>query len=314
MAFTCAPCHTEPQHIMHFRSFGPCENCGQQAECSDCRCPTKTAVKPDVQPEPVKHRIDRSALRGGKTAEQNRLTREALARGETVRIEAPNWVRCALCGKTGSHTHIPAGRKTPDCWYCNGSYRAAGDRTTCPVCDGAAEPTNVRVFSSEEENDEPGCNDCDGFVYVGESCQSCGLKGSIRRDPMYPWKVLGGEALALMDDPCPECGGDHDRIDRRDGSCPALDEHGNRRETTLDTVIREVVASRREALKHMSADDVRAFFEGNLTVAIDTETEGGVLVLNRRTPRIDALVDHLHPDPEHEPGNPNCLCFQRSCR
>lgn len=29
----------------------------------------------------------------------------------------------------------------------------------------------------DEENDEPGCNTCDGWVVVGSKCPDCGLKG-----------------------------------------------------------------------------------------------------------------------------------------
>jgi hypothetical protein len=37
---------------------------------------------------------------------------------------------------------------------------------------------SVLVHVSEaDENDEPGCNTCDGWVVVGSSCPDCGLKG-----------------------------------------------------------------------------------------------------------------------------------------
>ena len=69
---------------------------------------------------------------------------------------------------------------------------------------------------------------------------------------------LGRPDLDPARDLCRDCRGDHDRIDRRDGSCPALDEHGNRKPFDLNDLIDEVIASRREALKTMSADDLRA--------------------------------------------------------
>lgn len=36
--------------------------------------------------------------------------------------------------------------------------------------------------------DEEGCNTCDGFVYKGETCPDCGLKGSITREGVSTYK------------------------------------------------------------------------------------------------------------------------------
>jgi len=42
----------------------------------------------------------------------------------------------------------------------------------CPTCENG----------SYAYTDEAGCNDCDGWVYIGEVCESCGLKGWATRD------------------------------------------------------------------------------------------------------------------------------------
>ena len=104
-------------------------------------------------------------------------------------------------------------------------------------------------------------------------CRDCGKTGAHTHS--------GKPTRIATDDLCGDCGGDHDRLDRRDGSCPALNSSGHRIDPehepnnpnclcfqpscvrpafNLDALLDEVVASRREALKTMSADDVRDWF------------------------------------------------------
>ncbi len=81
---------------------------------------------------------------------------------------------------------------------------------------GHIDPFGLRpkpVYVSEAENDEPGCNDCDGFVFVHDICPSCGLVGTQAR--------------------CPRCGGTHDRIDSRE-PCPPAPPHDHARRDVTD--------------------------------------------------------------------------------
>ena len=55
--------------------------------------------------------------------------------------------------------------------------------------------------------------------------RSCGKHSAAEIRAAERWftaAISASQTEAANDDPCPHCGGDHDRIDPRDGSCPAL--------------------------------------------------------------------------------------------
>ena len=65
----------------------------------------------------------------------------------------------------------------------------------------------VSEASRDEGDDEPGCNECDGFVWVGHSCPSCGLKGTQQHKTlaccMSQHETCNGQCEPGLDCSCP---------------------------------------------------------------------------------------------------------------
>ena len=68
----------------------------------------------------------------------------------------------------------------PSCDVPNGNCMRATSQHDWPLCDACYDYDNMDYESAAD--DEAGCNDCDGWVYIGDVCESCGLKGWATRD------------------------------------------------------------------------------------------------------------------------------------
>lgn len=212
------------------------------------------------------------------------------------------------------------------------------------------------------ESDEPGCNECDGFVYEGETCP-CGLVGTQKRpdhsqhglgkfdptcDNCQREEALSASIVAELQDEersrivlqpnwksCSACGktGNHSHSGPRRPmllgdivESESVISPTGRTKDTLDVVMDEVTRWRRKMLmtdyNYGNAEmRVIAKMLGLTDEQVDTLgmkiLEAFPALKSFRAVYVvhgDLMFDiETEADPEHEPGNPNCLCFGKAC-